>query len=401
MKIVADARCTIYVDGENKGIAEPSIPKKITLSQGEYMIKALSTERSAASTEWLQRVEKEELSSEKIKNVYLAVEVSGIKQSEEYERPAKATGILLNATESATVSINFKDVGIVKEGYPTFYQSDKSSVWLKVISQKSGEQYQGTIYLTLGEKTEVSLDFNKIKIERIEKERADSIAAVQARLDAEREAAERAEREAAWMAERSPQESIAFMNECATKFKPKATSTDYWFSRCDIKYELKSSLLIVTYTHQRTEQSDLYKRNSTTYYVALRITIDLTKSWMEEQTYGVYTTAAIVDNLRYTYANNLRTAHQSDFECLECMVLVGKTNNGIYENMKVEHITYNSDDKIAAREWKTLPAILPYFPIVSTDVTNSEFVSGDYQRRICESLIYLVKYHGGGNNSSK
>jgi formylglycine-generating enzyme required for sulfatase activity len=83
LKIVSDARCTIYVDGESRGIAEAGVAKKIAFSPGDYILRWVSTERKEAEGEERLAYTKDDMGAQKLFEVKLSGQVDAIKEEEE------------------------------------------------------------------------------------------------------------------------------------------------------------------------------------------------------------------------------------------------------------------------------------------------------------------------------
>jgi formylglycine-generating enzyme required for sulfatase activity len=86
LKIMTDARCTIYVDGESRGIAEPGVVKKIGFATGEYVLKWVSTERNEVGDEERLEYEKEQMGSEIIKEIELQSYIDEIIREEKRDQ---------------------------------------------------------------------------------------------------------------------------------------------------------------------------------------------------------------------------------------------------------------------------------------------------------------------------
>jgi hypothetical protein len=81
--IAADAACKLTVDGEEKGDLVPDAPKRVSVSLGDHLVQAVSSEDSAATVKWTGKVEKPE---QVLVQLNLAEKVASAKADREVAR---------------------------------------------------------------------------------------------------------------------------------------------------------------------------------------------------------------------------------------------------------------------------------------------------------------------------
>jgi formylglycine-generating enzyme required for sulfatase activity len=106
LKIMTDARCTIYVDGESRGIAEPGVAKKIGFAPGDYVLKWASTENKDAEAEQEISFKKEDMGAEKIFKIELQSNIDESKKRlQDLRDVQQAAAVALEALSSNMVRV--------------------------------------------------------------------------------------------------------------------------------------------------------------------------------------------------------------------------------------------------------------------------------------------------------